>query len=66
MAKAVTLAFCSIQEHFVKDIRAKFGIPNFPQSPDIEQNSVLPISRFLVNPLKGKIVIIPEPVTIFT
>ena len=25
--KAVTLAFCSIQYHFIRDVRAKFGIP---------------------------------------
>ena len=37
--KAVTLAFCSIQEHFIRNIRAKFGISNSPQSPDIGQNS---------------------------
>ena len=51
--KDLTLVFCSIQSHFVRDFRAKFGIPNFPQCPDIEQNSegVFRISRFLVNVL---------------
>ena len=50
--KAVTLAFCSIQYDFIRNIRAKFGIPNMPQSPDIEQNSGMSISNFriLVNP----------------
>ena len=37
--KAVTLAFCSIRQHFIRDIPAKFGIPNWHQSPDIGQNS---------------------------
>ena len=51
--KDLTLVFCSIQSHFVRDFRAKFGISNFPQCPDIEQNSegVFPISGFLVNVL---------------
>ena len=31
--KAVTLAFCSIQQHFIKDICVIFGISNSPQSP---------------------------------
>ena len=50
--KAVTLAFCSIQEHFIRDIHAKFGIPNSPPSPDIRQISDGGISYFqiLVNP----------------
>ena len=30
--KAVTLAFCSIQYHFIRDIRAKFGISLAPVS----------------------------------
>ena len=38
MVKALTLEFCNIQQHFIRDIRAKFGIHNSPQSPDI-QNS---------------------------
>ena len=45
--KAVSLAFCGIQEHFISDIRAKFGISNSPQSPDITQNSDGGISDFL-------------------
>ena len=39
MVKTVTLAFCSIQYHFIKNIRVKFGIPKSPQSPDIGQTS---------------------------
>ena len=33
------MAFCTIQNHFIRDIRAKFGIYNSPQSSDTEQNS---------------------------
>ena len=51
MVKAVTLVFCSIQQNFIREIRAKFGIPNLPQSPDIGQISDEGISEFLVNPL---------------
>ena len=39
----------SIQQHFIKDIRAKFGIPNLPQSPDIRQNSDKGISNFRIS-----------------
>ena len=51
--KAVTLAFWSIQQHFIRDVRAKFGISNFAQSPDIgkTQNGVFPVSGFLFNAL---------------
>ena len=38
VVKMVTLAFCSIQKHFVANIRAKFDIPNSPQSQDFGQN----------------------------
>ena len=48
-AKAVTLAFCSIQEHFVWDILAKFGIPDSTQSPDIGQNPDSGISDFRIS-----------------
>ena len=37
--KVVTLTFCCIQQLFFRDVRAKFGIPNSPQSSGIEQNS---------------------------
>ena len=37
--KVVTLAFCRIQQHSVKDVRAKFGILHPPRSSDIGQNS---------------------------
>ena len=33
--KPVTLAFSSIQQHLIRDIRAKFSTPNLSQSPDI-------------------------------
>ena len=32
------MAFCSIQQHLIRDIRARFGIINLPHSPDIKQN----------------------------
>ena len=64
MVQTVTMAFYSIQKHFITDVRAKCGIPNSPQSPDIGQNltGVFPISRFLVNPLSH--ITTPEPVMI--
>ena len=37
--KAATLAFCSIQLHLIRDVRAKFGIPYSAQSSDIGHNS---------------------------
>ena len=37
--KAVTLAFCSIQQHFIRYVHAKVGILNLLQTPDIEHNS---------------------------
>ena len=49
MVKALTLEFCSIQQHFIRDIRAKFGIHNSPQSPDIGQNSYRGISDFRIS-----------------
>ena len=39
MVETVTLAFCSIQLHFIRNFFAKFGIPRLPWSIDIEQNS---------------------------
>ena len=41
--KAVTVAFWSIYYHLIRDIRAKFGIPNLSQSQDTAQNSDLGI-----------------------
>ena len=55
-----------MQDHSIRDIRAKFCIHSSPQSPDIGQNSDGGISEFLVNPLQKKIVLIPEPVMILT
>ena len=49
MVKAVTLVFCSIQQNFIREIRAKFGIPNLPQSPDIGQNLDGGISDFQIS-----------------
>ena len=49
MVKAVTLAFCSIQHQFIRDVRAKFGIPNLPHSPDIAQNSDEVVSDFWIS-----------------
>ena len=43
------MAFCSIQLDFLRDIRAKFGIPNLLQSPDIGQNSDRGISNFKIS-----------------
>ena len=34
---------------FNRDIRPKLGIPNWPQSPDIEQNSERGISDFRIS-----------------
>ena len=47
--KAVNLAFCSIQQLFIKNICDKFGIPNLPQSPDIGQDSDGGISDFQIS-----------------
>ena len=47
--KAVTLAFYIIQYLFIRDIHAKFGIPNLPQSPDFGQNSDWSIFDFQIS-----------------
>ena len=49
--KAVILTFYSFQLDFIRSIRAKFGISNSPQFPDIgkTQTVVFPTSGFLVN-----------------
>ena len=41
--------FKRIQWHFIRDNRAKFGIPNSPQSPDNGQNSDEGISEFQIS-----------------
>ena len=46
MVKAVIREFSSIQFHSIRDIRAKFGIHNLSQSPDIGKNSDVGISDF--------------------
>ena len=56
MVKAVILAFCSIQQHFIRDICSKFGIPILPQSPDIVQNSEEGISDFWSISYKTKLI----------
>ena len=47
--RAVTLEFGSIQQYFIEDIRAKFGIHNLSQSPDTGQNSDGGISDFRIS-----------------
>ena len=47
--KAVTLPFYSIYQNFIKNICAKFGIPNLPQSLDIAQYSDQGISSFRIS-----------------
>ena len=47
--KDVTLVFSSIQQHFIRDNCAEFGIPNLPQSPDIRQNFDSGISDFWIS-----------------
>ena len=46
MVKVGPLEFCSIQSHFFRDVRAKFGIPYLLQSPDNRQNSCRVIYDF--------------------
>ena len=43
------LLFCSIQLHFIRDARAKFGSPYLSQSLDIGQNSDGGISDFRIS-----------------
>ena len=52
----------------MRDIRAKFGISDLLQSPDIGQNSVGAISDFRISgqSVVKKILITPEPVMILT
>ena len=47
--KAVTSAYCRILQPFIRDIGAKFGIPNSPQSSDIGQNSDVSLSYFRIS-----------------
>ena len=49
MKKAVTLVFCSIQYHFIRDIRANFCILNSPQYPYIGQSSDKGIFDFRIS-----------------
>ena len=43
------MAICSIQQPFITSIHVKFCIPNFPQSPNIGQNSDRDISNFRIS-----------------
>ena len=58
------MAFYSIQEHFIRKIRAKFGLLDLPQSLVIRKNSDAGISDLRISDqyLIKKIAIIPEPV----
>ena len=47
--KAVNPGLCSVQQHSIRDIRAKFGIHNSPEFPDIGQNSDVGISDFRIS-----------------
>ena len=49
MVKAVTLAFFSIQQNFIRYVRTKFDIPYLLQSQDFEQNSERGISDFRIS-----------------
>ena len=49
MVKAITLAFCSIQQHFTGAICTHFSIPNLCQSSDIRQNPDVGISDFRIS-----------------
>ena len=49
MKNAVTLVFCSIQYHFIRDIRANLGILNSPQYPYIGQISDKGIFDFRIS-----------------
>ena len=43
------MEFCSIQLSSIRDVHAKFGIHNLPQSSDIGQNSDRGISDFRIS-----------------
>ena len=47
--KALPLALTIIQQHFIRDVYTKFGIPYLPQSPDIGENSGMGISDFRIS-----------------
>ena len=49
MIKAVTIAFCSIQWHFLRYIRAKLSIPTSPYSPDVGEKTEERISDFRIS-----------------
>ena len=43
------MAFFGLQQHFIRNVCAKFGIPQSPQSPDIGKNSDQGISDFRIS-----------------
>ena len=47
--RAVTVAFCRIQYHLIRDIYAKFGISKLPQSLDVKQKSDGGISHLRIS-----------------
>ena len=47
--KAVIMTFCSNQEHFIRYICGKFGIPYLSTSPDIDKNSDRGISDIRIS-----------------
>ena len=49
MVNPVTLEFCNIQQHSIRDIRSTFGVHNSHQSPDIGQNSDERIFNFQIS-----------------
>ena len=49
MVNPVTLEFCNIQQHSIRDIRSTFGFHNSHQSPDIGQNSDERIFNFQIS-----------------
>ena len=55
--QAATLAFCSIPEHFIRNVCAKFAIPYSPQPPNIGQNSEgdISIPNFWLFPYKREL-----------
>ena len=66
MVKTVNLAFCSIKQLFIRDIRARLGIPNLPVSRYSTKlrRGYFQFPDFLWNLLYTKLAITPQPVSI--
>ena len=47
--KVINLTFCRIKELFVRNIFAKFDIPNLPKFTDISRNPERDISNFCIS-----------------